>query len=140
MGCLSSLARDSVVRGGRGQQTVAPGGPTCRPEGVRGSGLGLEKSPCVFLSNPEPLIPNPYREDFGLVKQAVVSIQAFRCRECRFHVTRRNLMRMHPVSRAMLGCGVAVLLSACLGIAQQPDAKQSPLPEGLRHVPADAMG
>src|SRR6516225_1238118 len=51
----------------------------------------------------------------------------------------RFLMRMHPLSRAMLGCGLVFLLSACLGIAQQHE-KQPPLPEGLRHVPPDAMG
>ena len=49
-------------------------------------------------------------------------------------------MRMHPVSRAMLGGGVGLLLTACLGTAQQPEPKQPPLPEGLRHVPPDAMG
>src|SRR6516225_6739991 len=51
----------------------------------------------------------------------------------------RFLMRMHPLSRAMLGCGLVFLLSACLGKAQQPQ-KQPPLPDGLRHVPPDAMG
>ena len=49
-------------------------------------------------------------------------------------------MRMRPVSRAMLGCGLVLLLSACLGMAQQPETKQPPLPDGLRHVPPDALG
>jgi hypothetical protein len=52
-------------------------------------------------------------------------------------------MRMHPVWRALLGGAVGLLLTACLGNAQPPEPKQPaspPLPEGLRHVPPDAMG
>jgi hypothetical protein len=52
-------------------------------------------------------------------------------------------MHFHPVSRAMLGCGMALLLTAYLGNAQQHDTKPAggaTLPEGLRHVPPDAMG
>src|SRR5262249_55986966 len=56
------------------------------------------------------------------------------------HFTRSFLMRMHPVSRAILGCTVGLLVTACNCIAQQPEPKQPPLPEGMRHVPPDAMG
>src|ERR1700722_5292185 len=55
---------------------------------------------------------------------------------CLFHVTRRFLMRLHPLTRAMLGCGLAWLLSASLGQAQPAEPK---LPDGLRHVPLDAL-
>jgi hypothetical protein len=61
----------------------------------------------------------------------------------RSQVKRRFLMRLHPLSPAALGCGLALLLTASFGIAQQPEPKQPPaplLPDGLRHVPADAMG
>ena len=53
-------------------------------------------------------------------------------------------MRIHPVFRAMLGCGLALLLTASLGFAQGAKKKPQPaelnLPEGLKHVPLDAMG
>ena len=46
-------------------------------------------------------------------------------------------MRMHPILRALLGCGLGVVLSAGSTLAQP--ARQA-LPEGLKHVPVDAMG
>src|SRR5262249_53587454 len=46
-------------------------------------------------------------------------------------------MRMHPILRALLGGGLGVILTASIASAQP--AKQ-PLPEGLKHVPVDAMG
>ena len=44
-------------------------------------------------------------------------------------------MRTHSVCRTMLGCGLALLLTAGLAPAQEPK-----LPDGLKHVPLDALG
>lgn len=44
-------------------------------------------------------------------------------------------MRSYSALRAVLGCGLALLLAAGVGAAQEPK-----LPDGLRHVPLDAMG
>ena len=47
-------------------------------------------------------------------------------------------MRTHPVFRVLFGC-VFMLVTASLAFAQ-PGEKATPLPEGLNHVPVDAMG
>lgn len=57
-------------------------------------------------------------------------------------------MRTRPSSRILLvgllgllsTASVITFFTACRGIAQQPAAKQQSLPDGLRHVPPDAMG
>jgi hypothetical protein len=57
-------------------------------------------------------------------------------------------MRMRLSSRALLGClagllmtaSVGLFTTACFVIAQQPEPKKSSLPDGLRHVPPDALG
>jgi uncharacterized membrane protein len=46
-------------------------------------------------------------------------------------------MRMQPILHALLGCGLGVVLTSSFAFAQ-PAAKQA-LPEGLKHVPVDAM-
>ncbi|MBI1830722.1 MAG: hypothetical protein HYR84_04640 [Planctomycetes bacterium] len=46
-------------------------------------------------------------------------------------------MRTRSIFRAVLGCGLALLWTAGFGFAQPAESK---LPEGLRHVPADALG
>jgi hypothetical protein len=47
-------------------------------------------------------------------------------------------MRTKAEFRALLGCALALLLTASIGVAQQP--VEPKLPDGLRHVPPDAMG
>src|SRR5438094_6804509 len=52
-----------------------------------------------------------------------------------FHVTGRLLMCRFSVLRTALGCGLTLVLTVGVGAAQEPK-----LPDGLRHVPLDAMG
>ena len=48
-------------------------------------------------------------------------------------------MHTHPVFRILLGCAFT-LLTTSLALAQPGEELPPPLPEGLKHVPLDAMG